>query len=127
MTVMMTDGHHFHQVASLRKGSGHVFVGQVSWKDESSIPVITSAEVTASQFANSCPSPSTPLPTVLHHSLAVCRCITITLHDALSSAEDPPVLAVVELPTCVPRPSANVENSFFRTVKVHPNLSRASR
>lgn len=89
--------HSRNQVDSLRKGSGHVFVGQLSWKEECSIPVITSAEITAAQFANSC--------------------ITITLHDALSSAEDPPVLAVVELPIVVARPGASAEGSSFRTVK----------
>jgi hypothetical protein len=45
--------YNLNQVDSLRKGSGHVFVGQVSWKEEGSIPVITSAEVSTSQFTNS--------------------------------------------------------------------------
>ena len=47
-----------NQVDSLRKGSGHIFVGQVSWKEEGSIPVITSAEVSATAFMNSCPTPT---------------------------------------------------------------------
>lgn len=55
--------HSRNQVDSLRKGSGHVFVGQLSWKEECSIPVITSAEITAAQFANSYTS-SFPLPTI---------------------------------------------------------------
>jgi hypothetical protein len=45
--------HCLNQVDSLRKGSGHVFVGQLSWKEECSIPIITSAEISAAQFAKS--------------------------------------------------------------------------
>jgi hypothetical protein len=51
--------------------------------------------------------------------LTLLRCITITLHDALSSAEDPPVLAVVELPVAVSKPGSAADASSFRTVKVH--------
>jgi len=90
------------KVDSLRKGSGHIFVGQLSWKEEGSIPIITTTAVNAAQFTNSC--------------------ITITLHDALSSAEDPPVLAVVELPITFVKPGASVEGSSFRTIKAPVEL-----
>ena len=96
-------------------------MGQLSWKEEGSIPIITTTAVNAAQFTNSYLPPPPPLPILLwwDASLTHARsCITITLHDALSSAEDPPVLAVVELPITFVKPGASVEGSSFRTIKV---------